>query len=114
MRPEAEDRALEAKTEGNGVTGWVAATGKSYRCPDAQEDPLYLPGAPEAHSSLTVPLLFNDQVIGTFNVESRRRNAFGPDDVQFAEIFSHAIAAALNTLELLSVEKSSAAAQSID
>ena len=37
-----------------------------------------------------------------------RLNAFGEDDQQFAEIFSHAVASALYTLELLSAEKSSA------
>ena len=36
MTPEAVQRVLYAKAEGNGVTGYVAATGKSCRCtPDA-------------------------------------------------------------------------------
>ena len=30
-------------TAGNGVTGFVAATGKSYLCEDTTNDPLYLP-----------------------------------------------------------------------
>jgi CheY-like chemotaxis protein len=114
MTTEAAKRVLYSAVEGNGVTGFVAATGKSHRCPDTLEDPLYLPGAPGARSSLTVPLLLGDQVIGTFNVESPRRNAFGEEDQQFAEIFSHDIAAALYTLELLSAEKSSATSQSIE
>jgi CheY-like chemotaxis protein len=53
-------------------------------------------------------------VIGTFNVESPQPNAFGEKDLQFAEIFSREIAAALHTLELLSAEKFSAASQSIE
>ncbi|MEM9658491.1 MAG: PAS domain-containing protein, partial [Planctomycetota bacterium] len=32
MEPEAESRSLHASQEGNGVTGFVAATGKSYLC----------------------------------------------------------------------------------
>jgi CheY-like chemotaxis protein len=114
MSPEAATRELLALPEGNGVTGYVAATGQSHRCPDTQADPLYLPGAPHAHSSLTVPLRFQGQVVGTLNVESTRPDAFGEDDLQFAEIFSHSVAAALNTLELLSAEKSSAATESIE
>ena len=55
---------------GNGVTGFVAATGKSYLCEDTSEDPLYLEGAPGARSSLTVPVMLHDRVTGTFNVES--------------------------------------------
>ena len=38
-------RELRAETTGNGVTGFVAATGKSYLCEDTSEDPLYLEGA---------------------------------------------------------------------
>jgi CheY-like chemotaxis protein len=114
MVPEVTDRVLFARDEDNGVTGWVAATGKSYLCPDTGADPLYITGAPQAHSSLTVPLVFDDRVIGTFNVESPRANAFGEDDLKFAEVFGHSVAAALNTLELLSAEKSTGAAESID
>jgi two-component system, sensor histidine kinase SagS len=114
MIPLAANRVLLASRDGQGVTGRVAATGKSYLCPDTTADPLYLPGAPGAHSSLTVPLIFQDKVIGTFNVESPKPNAFGEADLQFAEIFSHEIAAALHTLELLQVEKSTSASQSVE
>jgi CheY-like chemotaxis protein/PAS domain-containing protein len=114
MTPLAANRVLMASTEGNGVTGYVAATSRSFLCPDTAAEPLYLSGASGAHSSLTVPLIFQDKVIGTFNVESPRPNAFGEDDLQFAEIFSHEIAAALHTLELLQAEKSSTASQSVE
>ncbi|MGH7171683.1 MAG: GAF domain-containing protein, partial [Gemmataceae bacterium] len=114
MTPLAANRVLLASADGHGVTGRVAAIGKSYLCPNTIADPLYLPGAPGAHSSLTVPLIFQDKVIGTFNVESPRSNAFGEADLQFAEIFSHEIAAALHTLELLQVEKSTSASQSVE
>src|SRR5262249_32467712 len=100
--------------EGNGVTGYVAATGRSHLCPDTSSDPLYLPGAPAAHSSLTVPLLLGERVIGTFNVESQRPDAFQEDDLQFLEVFGHAVAAALHTLEWLTAEKASGQAQSIE
>jgi CheY-like chemotaxis protein len=114
MTAEAVGRPLKAGIEGNGVTGYVAATRSSYLCRDTTADPLYLPGAPGAHSSLTVPLIFQDRVIGTMNVESPVANAFGEDDLRFAEEFSHEVAAALTTLELLSVEKSTTASQSIE
>jgi two-component system, sensor histidine kinase SagS len=113
MTAAAAGRDLYAKAEGNGITGYVAATGKSYLCPDTTADPLYVEGSPGARSSLTVPLLVGDKVIGTFNVESPTANAFGEDDLQFAEIFSREIASVLNTLELLTAEKRSTASQSI-
>jgi CheY-like chemotaxis protein len=114
MAPAAGLRTLHAKAEGNGITGFVAATGKSYLCPDTATDPLYLEGFSGARSSLTVPLLIQDQVIGTFNVESPRPNAFGEADLKFAEIFSREIAVALHTLELLTAEKRSTATKSVD
>ncbi|HBI41819.1 MAG TPA: hypothetical protein DDY78_03055 [Planctomycetales bacterium] len=114
MEPGAADRVLLPAPEGNGVTGYVAAVGKGYLCADTRLDPLYLPGSPGARSSLTVPLIHQDQVIGTFNVESPEANHFNEDDLQFAEIFSHEIADALHTLDLLSAEKSGTATQSIE
>src|SRR5437660_9447402 len=114
MTPEAAQRVLYAEAKGNGVTGFVAATGKSYLCPDTTTDPLYILGAADARSSLTVPLVVQDQVIGTFNVESPQPNAFGEQDLQFAEIFGRELASALHTLELLWAEKRSTASQSIE
>src|SRR5262249_14364566 len=107
-------RVLYASADGNRVTGFVAATGKSYLCPDTATDPLYIEGAQGARSSLTVALTLGDQVVGTFNVESPQPNAFAEQDLQFAEIFSREIAAAIHTLELLSAEKRSTASQSVE
>ncbi len=114
MAPEAEERELFAETKNNGVTGFVAATGKSYLCEDTIEDPLYLEGSRGARSSLTVPLMYHDQVIGTFNVESPEPRAFAESDLQFLEIFSRDVAVAINTLELLAAEKANTAAESVE
>jgi two-component system, sensor histidine kinase SagS len=114
MTEEAAKRVLYAKAEGNGVTGYVAASGKSYLCIDTTTDPLYLVGAQGARSSVTVPLMVGDQVIGTFNVESPQVNGFTEQDLQFCEIFSRELAAALHTLELLSAEKRTTATQSVE
>jgi CheY-like chemotaxis protein/PAS domain-containing protein len=114
MDPVAAMRVLYALPQGNGVTGFVAATGKSYLCEDTTEDPLFLEGVAGAKSSLTVPLLLHDEVIGTFNVESTESRAFSESDLQFLEIFSRDVAAALNTLELLVAEKANTAAESVE
>ncbi len=113
MTPEAAGRELYAREVGNGVTGFVAATGKSYLCSDTATDPHYIQGAEGAHSSLTIALMWGDRVIGTFNVESPQLNAFGPEDLQFTEIFCRELAFSLNTLELLKEEKRATTSQSI-
>ncbi|HZZ72398.1 MAG TPA: response regulator [Pirellulales bacterium] len=114
MTPEAENRVLYAEPTMNGVTGFVAATGKSYLCEDTEQDPLYLEGAQGAKSSLTVPLILHEKTIGTFNVESPEPKAFSENDLQFLEIFARDVAVALNTLQLLVAEKESTVAESCE
>ena len=110
----AAQRELYALPQNNGVTGFVAATGKSYLCENTKDDPLYVHGAIGANSSLTVPLLLHDVVIGTFNVESPEPQAFNESDLQFLEIFSRDVGRALGTLELLVAEKTSTAVESVE
>lgn len=114
MQAQATGRPLYAKPQGHGVTGFVAAVGKSYLCEDTANDPLYLPGAPGAKGSITVPLVLHDQVIGTLNVETPEPGRFTEEDVQFLEVYARDVAIALNTLELLQAEKATAATQSIE
>ncbi|MBM3993642.1 MAG: response regulator [Planctomycetes bacterium] len=114
MMAEAAVRELYARTEGNGVTGYVAATGQTYVCNDTANDPHYIEGSHGARSSLTIALRQDDQIIGTFNVESPKLRGFGPQDVQFAEIFCRELASALHTLDLLLVERKATAEQSIE
>jgi len=102
---------LLASVEANGICGYVAATGRSYVCPDATKDPRYLRGLTGARSSLTVPLRLHDRVIGVLNAESRVPAAFNEEDRQFAEIFAHYVALALNILNLLVTERHTTHAQ---
>ena len=107
-------RPLYAKRTNNGVTGFVAATGQSYLCEDTTDDPLYLDGLVGAKSSLTVPLIYNDKVIGSFNVESPEVGAFTENDLEVVTSFARGVAVSLNTLELLVAEKNNSAQQSVD
>ena len=114
LTPEATNRVLYALPDGNGVTGYVASTGKSYLCEDTCADSLFLEGCRDARSSLTVPLVLHDEVIGTFNVESPKPGAFDENDLHFLEVFGRDVAVALNTLELLVVENATAASKSVE
>jgi CheY-like chemotaxis protein/putative methionine-R-sulfoxide reductase with GAF domain/PAS domain-containing protein len=96
---------LFASAENNGISGYVASTGRSYICPDVERDPRYVMGLDSCKSSLTVPLRLHDKVIGIFNIESRQTAAFNEDDRQFADIFGRYVAIALNILELMVVER---------
>lgn len=111
MPASAEAIDITASTEGNGISGYVAATGRSYICPDVQHDPLYLPGMEGAKSSLTVPLRLHDRVVGVFNIEADRLGAFTEEDRQIAEILGRYIAIALHMLQLIVTERSAARGQ---
>ncbi len=105
MQEEAVNRQLYAREVGNGVTGYVAASGQSYLCQDTRSDALYLTGAAGARSSLTVPLIMHDEVLGTFNVESPGTQSFDQKDLEFLQEFGDVVAVALNQLQLLMAEK---------
>src|SRR5439155_11640616 len=44
LPPEAVNIELFANPEGNGISGYVAATGRSYICPDVERDRRYVMG----------------------------------------------------------------------
>ncbi len=105
LPPEALEIDLYAQPEGNGISGYVAATGRSYICHDTEKDPRYVLGLQHSKSSLTVPLMLFDDTIGVYNIESEQVGAFTEDDRQFAEIFGRYVGLALNILNLLVVER---------
>ncbi|HUO07710.1 MAG TPA: response regulator [Phycisphaerae bacterium] len=105
MPTEAMEVELFAQPDGNGISGYVASTGRSYICADVTKDSRYVTGLANAGGSLTVPLMLHDKVIGVFNIESSQTSAFTEDDRQFAEIFGRYVAVAINILNLLVVER---------
>ena len=96
---------LFCEVEGNGICGYVAATGRSYISGDVARDPRYVVGLDTAKSSLTVPLMLHDKTIGVLNIESDQYAFFTEDDRQFAEIFGRYVAITLNVLDLLMLEQ---------
>lgn len=111
---EALEIDLYAHPEGNGISGYVAATGRSYICHDTEKDPRYVLGLEHSKSSLTVPLMLFDEVVGVYNVESERIGSFNEDDRQFAEIFGRYVALAMNILNLLVIERYTTSGQITD
>jgi CheY-like chemotaxis protein/GAF domain-containing protein len=102
---EAIELDLVPALEGQGICGYVAASGQSYVCADIRQDRLFLPGLVDARSSLTIPLRLHDKVIGVMDIESEKVAAFGEEDRRFAEIFARYIALAIHMLDLLVVER---------
>lgn len=114
MCAESQDLDIFASTENNGISGYVAATGRSYICHDTATDARYLQGLEQARSSLTVPLRLHDRIIGVLDIESDKPAAFDEDDRQFAEMLARYVALALNMLDLLIVERYESTGQLAD
>jgi signal transduction histidine kinase len=70
---------------GEGLTGWVARTGKPARVGDVSQDARYIMVRPEVRSELAVPLEVNGQVRGVLNVDADAPAAFSADDQELLE-----------------------------
>ncbi len=70
---------------GEGITGWVARTGKAARVAEVTHDPRYVMLRSEVRSELAVPLEVNGEVRGVLNVDSDRTNAFSAADQELLE-----------------------------
>lgn len=70
---------------GEGITGWVARSGRPARSGDVSTDPRYVMARPNVRSELAVPLEVNGEVRGVLNVDSDRLNAFSADDQELLE-----------------------------
>jgi len=70
---------------GEGITGWVARTGRPARAGDVSQDARYVPVRMNVRSELAVPLEVNGEVRGVLNVDSDRLNAFTSDDQELLE-----------------------------
>jgi len=85
---------------GEGVTGKVAATGKPLLVHDVTKFKGYIAGIEGARSELAVPLRVKDKLIGVFNVESKKLNAFGKRDLKLLSTLATPIAIAIQNAQL--------------
>ncbi|MCL4179882.1 MAG: GAF domain-containing protein [Verrucomicrobia bacterium] len=65
---------------GEGITGWVARTGRPARVGDVRSDRRYVSLRPDVRSELAVPLEVDGEIRGILNVDSDRVDAFTAAD----------------------------------
>jgi signal transduction histidine kinase len=70
---------------GEGITGWVARTGRPARVGDVRNDPRYVSLRPQVCSELAVPLEVAGEVRGVLNVDADRLEAFSTEDQELLE-----------------------------
>lgn len=85
---------------GHGITGWVAANGKTVRTANATADPRYLGVRSDIMSELCVPMWVRGRLIGVVNVETSRPNAYTESDERVLEIIASQFAIAIENSRL--------------
>ena len=101
---------LKAVEHAGSINMQVATTGKPIICPDVSQEPGFVPIYEAARSSVTVPLKYQDRVIGTLNVECARRNAFTHYDCTLLDSFSDQAAVAIMNARLYDARRQDIAA----
>jgi sigma-B regulation protein RsbU (phosphoserine phosphatase) len=98
---------------GEGFIGYVAETGESLISSDVSKDPRYFPARKRTNSEMIAPIVSNDEVIGVFDLESDKLEAYTEDDLAILQLLASQVAIILEKSQLYSqlVEKKRLEAQ---
>ncbi|MCD4690630.1 SpoIIE family protein phosphatase [bacterium] len=81
---------------GLGVTGRAAQTGRPVNVPDVSREERYLAGLKGARSELVVPLKTEGHVIGVFDVQSQKLDAFNDRDTELLQVLADIASVAIS------------------
>jgi serine phosphatase RsbU (regulator of sigma subunit)/anti-sigma regulatory factor (Ser/Thr protein kinase)/putative methionine-R-sulfoxide reductase with GAF domain len=93
---------------GEGIIPWVARNGKVVLANDVTKEPLYTPSPfpPEdTRSELTIPLVFDNLVVGVLDLQSDRADVFTDDDRFLCEALADNVAVAIHNADLYRTER---------
>ena len=92
---------------GEGISGSAAETGKAIIVQDVTRDDRYVQHRPATKSEMAVPILFGDRVIGVFNIENDRANAYNEEAQSLLEAFASQASIAIQNARLFDDAKRS-------
>ena len=99
------DGAVDELPLSRGIIGQVAATGQPMRNNDVSHITPYLETTTGIRSELCVPIRVNEKIIGVFNVESRKLNAFAEEDERVLNTIAGTLGTAIARIRLLNTEQ---------
>ncbi len=85
---------------GEGFIGFVAQTGKPIISHDVSQDPRYFHARKKTRSEMVAPIISNDEVIGVFDLESDRLDAYTDDDLQILHLLTSQVAIIIEKVKL--------------
>ena len=80
---------------GQGIVGNVVQAGHPIYVPDTTKDPRYIEVRKATRSELAVPIIVRDEIIGAFNLESDKVDAFDERDLRSLTTFANHAGVAL-------------------
>jgi len=93
-----DNRIIEKKLT-TGIIKYSMSVGKEYIVKDVSVDPVFYKEAEEAKSAVALPLITNEGVIGAFEIERSKKDAFTDDDLRSLRIFTDVVAITLQRLK---------------
>jgi PAS domain S-box-containing protein len=105
MRGDIEEFASVRLKLGQGIVGWVVATGQPALVPDVSRDPRWYNEIDKGtgfvtRSILCVPLIVGHEVIGAIELLNKRDGEFSQADVQLLESIAAPVAIAIQNAQL--------------
>jgi len=96
-----EETVAKARVKlGEGISGYVAATGKPLMIQNGVRK-ARVPGGKDVQDALSVPLIANEKVIGVINANNKHGNKFDRQDLRFFTTLAGQIAAAISNATLV-------------
>jgi len=85
---------------GEGLIGYVAQSGKSVISPDVNSDPRYFSARERTRSEMVAPIISTEKVLGVFELESDRLDAYSDDDLQLLQMLTSQVAIIIEKVQL--------------
>lgn len=85
---------------GEGITGYVAKSGKPYIANDVSKNQHYHIFDKKTKSEIAVPLKIGERIIGVINIESYKKNTFTKRDLDLLELVSAQASIAIQNSQL--------------
>jgi signal transduction histidine kinase len=83
---------------GEGITGYVAATGEPLFVPNVNQDPRYHALHSDVVCEMAAPLIERNNIIGVVNVESNQAGSFCQEDLKNLALFTHEASLVISNL----------------
>lgn len=95
-----QDGSLRVKI-GEGIIGACVAQGEPILINDVTADKRYICLKETTGSELTIPLKFENEIVGVLNLEYKQKNSFSKKDIEHTSIFAEQLARAIKINETL-------------